>query len=78
VFFFRVKAAKAETQLRECVFRESQQYGYSDSMLNVGVTSKVISYDLRGGCNLKIGSTGYGDRSSGIFLRLLDPGRWKH
>jgi hypothetical protein len=78
VLVFRVKAFKPETQLNKCLFRESPLSWNSDGLLNLGVTSELPAVTFRVGCNLKINCIAYGHHSLGIFLRLLEPWRWKH
>jgi len=74
----KVKAFKPETQLNKCLFRESPLSWNSDSVLNLDVTSELSAVTVKVGCNLKISCIGYGHHSSGIFVRLLEPWRWKY
>jgi hypothetical protein len=72
MFWFRVKAVKPETQLRECLFREN-----SDSVLNLGVISELLAMTSELGVTLKSAAQVMAI-TSGIFLGLLESWRWNH
>ena len=69
MFWFRVKAVKPETQLRECLFREN-----SNSVLNLGVISELLAMTLELGVPLKLAAQVMAMTLLGFFLDCLSLG----